>query len=140
MRNGSIKIFKYWGPVVFWAGLIFYLSSLPPSSVTGDYWTEFAIKKTAHVIEYGVLATLLYRAFRVSVEGLQRQYWLSAILSSLYGATDEFHQSFIPGREPRGRDVIFDTIGAVLAIYIIWKLLPKAPKRLKTWAKKLQLI
>ena len=59
--------------------------------------------------------------------------------SVFYGLTDEFHQGFTPGREPKIRDVGFDTIGAGFAIYFIWKLLPRVPKRLGDLAENFQL-
>ena len=91
-------------------------------------------------MEYGIFATLLYRALINSGVNKVRAGYMAAIIASLYGVTDEFHQSFTPGREPTVRDVIFDTIGASLAIYIVWKYLPKAPKKLRKWAENWQLL
>jgi len=51
----------------------------------------------------------------------KKAIWLSILIAFLYGLTDEFHQSFTPGREPRIRDVAFDTIGASLSMLLIWK-------------------
>ena len=48
---------------------------------------------------------------------------LAILVSVIYGASDEFHQGFTPGREPRVRDVVFDTIGAIAGIYICKKYL-----------------
>jgi len=50
------------------------------------------------------------------------------LIVSLYGFTDEFHQSFTPGREPRIRDVIIDTIGGALGVLTFSKVLEKYPK------------
>ena len=134
------KVFKYWLPVIIWAIAIFLFSSLPTAPITKVYWWEFVIKKSAHVFEYAVFTILMYRALKESGVEKKEAGVYSVILALLYGISDEFHQSFTPGRDPRIRDVFFDTIGAVLAVYCIWRLLPKAPKRLKTWAKKLELI
>lgn len=134
------KVLKYWLPVVVWSLVIFYLSSLPTAPIAKVYWREFIIKKSAHVFEYAIYATLMYRALKESGVEKKEAGVYSIILAVIYGMSDEFHQSFTPGRDPRLRDVVFDTIGASLAIYAIWKLLPKAPKKLKTWAKRLQLI
>ena len=133
------KLIRFWVPVVLWATLIFFFSSeaLPPTSRI--YWRDFVVKKSAHVVEYAVFATLVFRAFINSGMERKRAAVYTLVLSMLYGATDEYHQSFTPGREPRIRDWIFDTIGAGLASYYLWRLLPKAPKKLKLWAERLQL-
>jgi len=133
-------ILKYWGPVFVWAGVIFAFSSYATKQASEIYWQDFIVKKTAHVIEYGVFATLLYRAFINSGIEKVRAGYTAIVLAALYGISDEFHQSFTPGREPTLRDTIFDTIGAILAIYIVWKYLPKAPKKLKKWAGVWQLL
>ena len=41
---------------------------------------------------------------------------LSFVITVIYAALDEFHQSFIPGREPKIRDVVIDSIGSISAI------------------------
>jgi VanZ family protein len=58
---------------------------------------------------------------------------LAVILVFLFGISDEYHQSFTPGREPRFRDVLIDTAGAVLAILALWKLLPRLTGRFKEY-------
>jgi len=133
------KVLKFWLPVVVWAVVIFLLSARPVTPATEIFWQDFIVKKSAHIIEYAILAALLYRALRASPVEKKKAGVYSVILAVLYAASDEFHQSFVPGRASTLRDVIFDTIGAILAIYILWKYLPKAPKRLRLWAKRLQL-
>lgn len=131
-----IKLIKYWFPVVVWAGVIFMFSSFPTGTATKIVWTDFVLKKTAHIVEYGVFTMLTYRALiNNGVLAKNAALW-AILLATLYGFSDEYHQSFTPGREPRVRDVGFDTIGAVLAIYLIWNTLPKAPERLRGWAKR----
>ncbi|MEK7188482.1 MAG: VanZ family protein [Patescibacteria group bacterium] len=136
-----LGLIVYWVPPLIWGGVIFLFSSLARVRTSDIYWQDFLLKKSAHIIEYAILTILLYRAFRNSqVKGAKRAMIYSILISIFYSITDEIHQSFVPGRESRIRDVVFDTIGASLAIYVIWKLLPKAPQRLKLLAKKLQLI
>lgn len=127
-------------PVGFWALVIFLFSSRPATPVSEIHLTDFIIKKSAHVIEYAILATLLYRVFISSGVGKRKAGIYSVILAVLYGISDEHHQSFVPGRDPKLRDVFFDTIGAVGAIYIIWNILPKTQSKLKKLAKKLQIL
>lgn len=137
--GGVQKVFKYWIPVLVWMGVIFSFSSFPTKPAGGIYWVDFVVKKSAHIIEYGFLTILLYRALKSSgVKSKNAALW-AILFSVLYGASDEYHQSFTPGREPRVRDVFFDTIGSVLAIYATWNWLDKFPK-IKSLAKKYEII
>jgi VanZ family protein len=134
------RLFSLWIPPICWAFLIFGFSSRSLPSTSQIFWKDFIVKKSAHIIEYAIFSSMLYRAFRNSGISKINSGIFAITLAIIYASTDEFHQSFIPGREPRLRDVIFDTIGASLAIYLIWNLLPKAQGKLKMLAKKLQLI
>ncbi|OGM25614.1 hypothetical protein A2962_03730 [Candidatus Woesebacteria bacterium RIFCSPLOWO2_01_FULL_39_61] len=140
MKNKPPTFFGYWFPVILWALVIYLFSSYPTAKASEIHWKDFVIKKTAHVIEYAVFSILIYRALKE--EGIEKKKaGLFAIFTSVfYGLTDELHQTLTPGREPRIRDVFFDTIGSLLAIYLIWKLLPKAPQKLKVLGQKLHLI
>ncbi len=132
MRN----MFKYFVPPFIWALVIFLFSSFPTGSATEIVWTDFAIKKTAHIVEYGILTLLLYRAFtKGSGVDKKRAAIYSIFFAIFYGVSDEFHQSFTPGRMPKIRDVGFDTIGSVFSIYFIWNILPKMPKKLRRLAE-----
>ena len=106
-----------WGLVLGWCSLIFLFSSLPKTQVTGVYWQEFVIKKTAHIIEYGILYLLVFRAF--NYEKKKKNFWLPLVFTIVYGISDETHQLFVPGREGRLRDVIFDALGGLLALLIL---------------------
>lgn len=123
MPKAFLSKIKYWAPPIFWAIVIFLFSSLSVTPATEIYWQDFILKKTAHVIEYGIFAVLLYRALRS--EGVEKMSagLISILIAVLYGASDEFHQGFTPGREPRVRDVAFDTIGAIAGVYICKKYL-----------------
>lgn len=140
VKKKSQKIFNLWMPPALGAVVIFLFSTLPTVKTFEFYWWDFVVKKSAHIIEYGILSTLLYRAFINSGFDKKKAATYSILISVFYGITDEYHQGFTPGREPKLRDVGFDTIGASLAIYLIWKYLPKAPKKLKNWAGKWQII
>lgn len=129
-----------WLPVFIWALIIFLFSSRPTRRASEIFWQDFIVKKSAHVVEYAIFATLLFRAIKSSGAKRTNAGLFALLIAVLYGGSDEFHQAFTPGREPTVRDVIFDTIGASFAIYYIWNLLPKAPKRLKKWAKDLRIL
>lgn len=135
-----LKIIKYWLPVVIWALIIFNFSSHVVPKVGESYWVDFAAKKLAHILEYGIFAVISYRALINSGVNKPLAYYIAIIIPFIYGASDELHQSFTPTRTPTIRDIVFDTIGASIAIYLLAKLLPKAPVKVKIWAKKLDII
>lgn len=77
------------------------------------------IDKVAHFAIFGLLATLVARAgFAESQMG-----W-AVLIVSLFGLTDEWHQSFTPGRSVEVYDWIADTLGAITAValyrYVGW--------------------
>ena len=111
------KIFLLWGPVVLWCGLIFIMSSMPTLPKVGFIWWDFLMKKSAHIIEYGILYFLLWRALK----GNTKRYLISLILGLLYAISDEYHQSFVMGRTAMARDVGFDLLGMLIALYWLKK-------------------
>jgi VanZ family protein len=100
-----------WVPPLVYAALIFHLSSEtnPLPEVTAVVWD-----KALHATEYAGLAFLLCRALRGSGFGWPGAIVIALILASAYAATDEWHQSFVPGRDSDVHDWLADTIGAVL--------------------------
>ncbi|KJR49322.1 putative phosphotransbutyrylase [Desulfosporosinus sp. I2] len=70
------------------------------------------LRKCAHVTLFGILAVLLYMATGLNI----RFAW---ILATLYGASDELHQLFVPGRGSSWWDVGFDSLGAFLLLGIV---------------------
>ena len=99
------------------ASAIFYASS--SSHVAGPDYP--GIDKVEHFLIYGLLGTLLARVpavARSKVIGV----WLGAILATAFGITDEFHQSFTPGRSVELADWLSDTAGATLGVgvYVFW--------------------
>ncbi|MBU4310735.1 VanZ family protein [bacterium] len=109
------RFIRYWVPVILYAGLIFTLSSfpLPPPKVEIPF-----IDKFIHLIEYGILGFLFYRALRVS-KLAKRVFILAIIFSILYALSDEIHQYFVPGRNCDLWDLAADSLGIVLiALYL----------------------
>lgn len=79
------------------------------------------IDKFGHFIVYGWLGVLWARVpcvTRLKPLGV----WTALAIASLYGITDEFHQSFTPGRGVEFDDWVADTVGALVAltIYVRW--------------------
>src|SRR5437660_1121243 len=93
-----------WLPVAVWAWLIFFLSSIPHLNSGLGVW-DFVLRKIAHVTEFGVLTALLVRAFqRTWPEARTKSLlWSSGVCAVFYAMSDEFHQSFVPGRGPSVR-------------------------------------
>lgn len=82
---------------------------------------HFLIRKAGHLTEYAVLALLTLRAARLSPrQPITGWSWRAAgvalLLSAGYAATDEFHQSFVPGRTASAGDMGIDTSGAAAAL------------------------
>ncbi|OGM59013.1 hypothetical protein A2955_03255 [Candidatus Woesebacteria bacterium RIFCSPLOWO2_01_FULL_37_19] len=133
------RFVRYWLPPLIWALVIFVFSSLPSIKASNIYWKEFFIKKSGHMVEYGIFTVLLYRAFLNYLKDEKKAGLYSTLMSSFYGASDEFHQLFTPGREPTVRDFLFDSLGSILAILIIWKVI-NASQKLKNFGTRLELI
>jgi VanZ family protein len=74
------------------------------------------VRKTTHVIVFGMLAILLYK----SLSAFQYSFILSWMVTVLYAVTDEWHQSFMPGRVAAYKDVLFDSLGAFIALFLIY--------------------
>jgi VanZ family protein len=107
----------YWGPVVGYAGLIFYLSALPhPEDRLPSFLLKDFSDKVLHAVEYSILSLLCYRAFRWTAGPTvaRRAVVLAIVTASVYGLTDEAHQLFVPFREASWQDWLADTIGAVI--------------------------
>ncbi|HCJ66508.1 MAG TPA: teicoplanin resistance protein VanZ [Elusimicrobia bacterium] len=116
------RFLRYWSPVLIWCSIIFYFSNIPHLSSGLGVWDLF-LRKVVHLTEYGVLSFLLMRAFRntsnLSLPDLSA--W-SLRLSILYAFTDELHQGFVPGRENSVYDLFIDSLGAVIALWLLtWK-------------------
>lgn len=76
------------------------------------------VRKTGHVVGYGMLSLLLLRGWRATLgripELLLRAVLLSWLGTASVAALDEWHQSFIPSRTGRWQDVVLDTVAGVI--------------------------
>jgi len=108
---------KNWLLVFVWAGLIFFLSNQPYlKSDLPNQW-DFILRKIAHITEYAILAWLLIRALQGN-KLTWGQLTLAVVLSILYAVSDEYHQTFVLGREGTFRDVSIDSFGVLLAAWL----------------------
>jgi VanZ family protein len=106
-------------PLVLWMALIFALSSRSTLVDIEDESGEKLFYKTSHVIAYAVLAWLWWRALAPQRVTTWPVLFGAVGLTVLYAISDEFHQSFVPGRHANLFDVLFDTSGALAMILII---------------------
>jgi VanZ family protein len=125
-----------WGPSLALMLMIFIASAQPKnpppkgSSAEQVYFSgampvfphiwDFVIKKSSHILSYGVLTALNVRACLRSNLPLRRAMLLAIMLALVFAFTDEFHQSFVPGRQATLRDIGFDSLGASGALLIVW--------------------
>jgi VanZ family protein len=100
-----------WGPPVLYMVLIFYSSSQsdPAPAVTQVVWD-----KLLHLGGYALLALFFARALRSEGAGRLVTTVAAIVLTSVYGASDEWHQMFTPMRDSDIRDWLADTLGAAI--------------------------
>jgi VanZ family protein len=109
---GVRRLASTWLPPLAWMAIIFAFSArhggghLPAA--------EVVLRKLAHVAEYLILTLLLLRALQRSGVALVAPVAIAAALA--YACSDEWHQSFVPGRTATPRDVAIDGAGIALAV------------------------
>lgn len=139
MSRDKFKLYFRWSLVVIWMIIIFVFSNDPGevsdnktglviqvlssigidlNSAFGEL-ASFILRKSAHFIEYFILYILAYNAMRTSVS-FKKSLFLSLIITFVYASSDEFHQTFVPGREGRLRDVLIDTSGGVFGMIVLY--------------------
>src|SRR5205814_3774898 len=91
------RLFTDWLPVVLYVGVIFTLSSQPHLQPPLHFANA---DKLLHLLEYGGLGLFLARALRgsMTVSRPARAATLAIVIGASLAATDEWYQSFVPGR------------------------------------------
>jgi len=115
------KFIKHWFPVIIWAGIIFWLSSIP--DLKSDLKGDFILRKIAHIAEFAILTFLLFRAISSRggiASGRGKAIIYSLIIALFYAFSDEFHQFFVRGRQCSLRDVGIDSIGILIAFVLCY--------------------
>lgn len=142
-----MKIYIKIGLLVIWMGIIFLFScktgaesiqssqfvlsliklfGIDVNSMFG-HLSQLLLRKSAHMLEYFILCLLIYNLIK---DYLNLKMILSILISFLYACTDEIHQFFVVDRGPSFYDVLVDTLGAILAMILIY--LIKMIKRMKS--------
>jgi len=116
--NSQIKRFLiYWLPALVYCLIIFIQSSFPAT----EHIPEFDFSdKLLHAAVYAGLGMLLYRALnamhkRPSIASL---VVLSIFMTTLYGASDEVHQYFVPSRHAEFLDFAADAVGGIIGVMV----------------------
>jgi VanZ family protein len=144
MAEAKTSAWRAWFPALIWLGIIavestgafsaqntgrflypllHFLFSLDPMRFVT--W-HFFLRKSGHVIGYGILSILLFRAWRatIPVTGNPRWAWgwsLDAVLmTTLVASLDEWHQFFLPSRTGTVRDVVLDSAAGVAAQVVVF--------------------
>jgi VanZ family protein len=112
---------RTWLPVIVYCTAIFVQSSYP----TPDEIPHFAASdKLLHVLAYGILGALVCRA--ANTVGRWRHRWgmlicIGVVAATMYGASDEWHQSCVAGRSAEFTDLIADFVGSIAgSITYVW--------------------
>lgn len=115
MRCKPGEFIKYWIPPIFYAGLIFFISSRPSINIGPELPH---IDKLYHALIYCVFALLLWRAFYYASPASfqKRAIFFALIFTILFGMSDEWHQFYVSFRHADVLDLLFDTAGASLAL------------------------
>jgi len=104
-------------PALAYMGFIFYMSSGPVTSPTLNAIPDYYL----HSLGYSLLCVLLFWALHEGFDVSKGRggYSLPILLTVLYGISDEFHQSFVPARDSEVKDVVSDSVGAILGFLFI---------------------
>lgn len=134
-QNRNIKLEKlhkftvYWFPVLIYCLLIYVQSSHPAPQNLPD-WP--LMDKLLHFACYALLGALFLRALNTTPakHHLRLVLILSVLLSSLYGISDEIHQSFVPFRTADPMDVLADILGSIAGVCLYQKFAKKIEKQI----------
>lgn len=121
LANKKFQRFEKWFLLIIWASGIYYLSSQPLEFLAAfDQWT-WLIRKFAHIFEFGVLTFLIFRILKYTEK--RHIYWdlfWAFAFAILYAISDEYHQTFVPGRVGNYKDVLIDSIGGIIAVWLLY--------------------
>ena len=110
-------------PLIAYCIFIFVQSSFPSPEVI----PTFAFSdKLLHLVGYALLGALSVRAFKREFKNYSRLKVIiyAIIFSTLYGFSDELHQSMVSVRVAEGMDVLFDFFGSVIGATLFYRDIP----------------
>jgi len=96
-------------------------SLFPSAGRHALHFAHFLIRKLAHITEFAAFSVAVFHGVRGPRSGWKFRWAVWTLLIAVsYAGLDEWHQSFVPMREPRVRDVLIDGVGALLAQLAVW--------------------
>ena len=113
----AVTFLRRFGPALAIMVVIFLASATPGDDLPDFGLLDLLMKKGGHALGYALLG-IAYLWCLAPSQGPARA-GLAALavgLAALYGASDELHQAFVPGRRPSGLDVLIDTTGALVGV------------------------
>ncbi|MFA5117901.1 MAG: VanZ family protein [Candidatus Omnitrophota bacterium] len=115
-----MRFIKYWIPVIIYAIIIFQVSATPGEEILTLFPKQDIV---AHVLEYFIFALLINRALKAYFPGISfgARFLAVSLIGIVYGASDEFHQMFVPNRYCSSADLWCDSLG-VFAANIVYGL------------------
>ena len=126
------RFLKYHFPFLAWLLIIFIQSSFPAVELPKVEF--FSADKIVHMGVFGLLAALCF----ISLIHIKKQnlftgsaYLWSAIITILYGASDEIHQYFVPNRSSELQDWLADIAGIIIMLALIKLFLSKKMRLFK---------
>ncbi len=115
----SIKGLINFSLLIIYCATIFWLSDQPSLPTPSLFKHQ---DKLFHTVAYFIMGILAWRSFRTFIEPSIILVMVTLSFCSIYGWSDEWHQSFVPGRFASFADWLADTVGAVLGIGLMLKI------------------
>lgn len=113
-----------WLPMLLWMVTIFAISAQSPQELPNLGTWDLLGKKLAHFIAYGMLALLalwgMGKGKQLAPSKEWRPFLLAFLITFLYAVSDEYHQTFVPGRNGNAWDVLIDSCGGMTALFGVW--------------------
>ena len=109
-----------WGPAIIIMGIIFIASSTPGSDLPDFGYIDFLAMKGGHLLGYILLSAAFLHGLSNGVPITRSRIAVTWILVILYAISDEWHQSFMPGRNPALLDVSIDAAGGFLGVVLLY--------------------
>lgn len=131
-----------WAAVVVMAGVIFWMSANTGDAINSGLGIVSAVKAAlaglfealagtavdvspiGHFVEYLLFGATLINALRLHLTP-QRALALAVVVASVYGVTDELHQSFVPMRSCDPADWLVDTAAAAVGALVVYAVLKR---------------
>jgi VanZ family protein len=115
-RNSHEHSRHIFRPIVLW-----FFPHMTDQEFENVHWV---LRKCCHLTVYAILGLLVFRALSHSRTSLPPWSWPrvggALLIVFLYAASDEYHQSFVPGRTALFSDVCIDTSGAAAGLLVLW--------------------